>query len=165
MQTHPAAPVVYMPPSGPGAGACSTLLSVEVQSVSDAVVMSCNMTLELLCLVRVPIALNATVPPVGTAPGPVLDTVVLVAAGRGVNVGVILGVFVGVADGSGEAVKVGVAGGPFAIVMESSEKPGVGDAVEVPLLPPLQLSRTAPKTNNTTGAATSHLSHLDIIEP
>ena len=106
---------------------------------------------------KVPIALNATVAPVGTA----LDTFVLVAAGRGVNVGVALGVFVGDA----EEVKVGVAGGPFAIVMEVSEKPGLGVAVDVPLLPPPQLSRIAPKTNNPTGVTTSHLSHLDNIKP
>ncbi len=53
-----------------------------------------SMNLVLAFFVNVPIALNATVPPVGTLPG---SMVVLVAAGRGVNVGVgIFGVLVGV---------------------------------------------------------------------
>ena len=109
-----------------------------------------------------PITLNATVPPVGTAFGPELDTLVLVAAGRGVNVGV------GVARGgccwrSGVGVNVGEAGGPFAIVMDSSAKPGPGVG-EVPPPPPPQLSIIAPKTNNTTGATTSHLSHRENIK-
>jgi hypothetical protein len=69
-------------------------------------------------LMNVPITLNGTVPPVGTASGPELDKVVLVAAGRGVSVGVAgLGVAVGDFVPLGVAVKVGVAGGPFAIVM------------------------------------------------
>ncbi len=111
---------------------------------------------------NVPTALNATVPPVGTALGPVLDTVVLVAAGRGVIVadGVGVGDFLLVEVG----VNVGEAGGPFAIVMASSAKPGPAVAVGAPLPPPLQLSRIAPKTNNTTGATTSHLSHRDNIK-
>src|ERR1019366_348846 len=104
--------------------------------------------------VNVPITLNATVPPVGTAFGPELDKVVLVAAGRGVNVGVTVGLGV-LLEG----------GGPSAIVMESSEKPGPGVAVDVPPPPlPLQLSIIAPKTNNTTGATTSHLSHRENIK-
>jgi hypothetical protein len=120
-----------------------------------------------LCFVNLPIALNATVPPVGTALGPELNTVVLVAAGRGVNVGV--GVFprigVFVADGFGEGVNVAVGAGPFAIVMETSEKPGLGVGVALPPPPLLQLITIAPKTNNATGATASHLSHLDNIEP
>jgi hypothetical protein len=49
--------------------------------------------------------------------------------------------------------------------MESSEKPGPGVAVDVPPPPlPLQLSIIAPKTNNTTGATTSHLSHRENIK-
>jgi hypothetical protein len=71
--------------------------------------------------VNVPNTLNAIVPPVGTALGPELDTVVLVAAGRGVIVGV--GVAcdgVGVGDVGGVGVNVGEVGGPFAIVMDSS---------------------------------------------
>ncbi|MFZ0677995.1 MAG: hypothetical protein WAN07_09880 [Candidatus Binatus sp.] len=127
---------------------------------------------------NVPIALNATVPPVGTLPGSI---VVLVAAGRGVNVGVgTFGVLVtvgftvcvGVADvetlavAVGVGLNVGVVGGPFAIVIDSSAKPGdlVGRGPP-PLLPPLQLRRIAPKTNNTTGVTTSHLSHRDNIKP
>lgn len=124
-------------------------------------VMSLNLV--LVFFTRVPMALNATVPPVGTAPG---NMVVLVAAGRGVNVGVgALGVLVGVLDDVGDGVNVGVGGAPFPIVIASSEKPAVrvGVAVLLPL-PPLQLRRIAPKTNNTTGATTSHLSHRDNIK-
>ncbi len=87
---------------------------------------------------------------------------VLVAAGRGVKVGVIFGDLVGVADGAGVA---GVGGGPFEIVMESSPKPGPGLVVVPLLLPPPQLRRIAPKTNKTTGVITSHLSHRDNIKP
>jgi len=88
---------------------------LEVQNVSGAAVMSWYST--FLFLVNVPIALNATVPPVGTASGPVLDKVVLVAAGRGVNVGD--------GDGVGDfllvevAVNVGEGGAPVEIVMAS----------------------------------------------
>ena len=67
--------------------------------------------------VNVPITLNATGPPVGTPVGPP-GTVVLVAAGRGVNVGVAFGVREGDPDGVG--VNVGEVGGPLAIVMDSS---------------------------------------------
>ena len=119
-----------MPPIDPDRGACSTALFEEVQRVNGPAVMSMNLV--LLFFVNVPIALNATVPPVGTLPGSI---VVLVAAGRGVNVGVgTLGVLVtvgftvcvGVADVEAVAVavavgvNVGVAGGPFAIVIDSS---------------------------------------------
>ena len=115
-------------------------------------------------LMNVPITLNATVPPVGTAFGAELDNVVLVAAGRGVNVGVtVIGVLVGDFVPAGVAVKVGVAGGPFAIVMIVSAKPGPGVGVAPPPPPP-QLSIIAPKTNNTTGATTSHLSHRENIK-
>jgi hypothetical protein len=87
----------------------------------------------------------------------------LVAAGRGVSVGVILGDLVGVADGAGVA---GVGGGPFEIVIASSAKSGPEPVVVPPLLPLLvQLSRIAPKTNKTTGVITSHLSHRDNIKP
>jgi hypothetical protein len=71
----------------------------------------------LFPFVKVPITLNATGPPVGTPVGPP-GTVVLVAAGRGVNVGVCFGVRVG--DPDGEGVNVGEVGGPLAIVMASS---------------------------------------------
>jgi hypothetical protein len=62
---------------------------------------------------------------------------------------------------------VGVGGGPFSIVKARIENPVVGDAVAVELPPPPeQLKKLAAKTNNTTGATTSHLSHRDInIEP
>ncbi|MFZ0246887.1 hypothetical protein [Candidatus Binatus sp.] len=112
-------------------------------------------------LMNSPITLNATVPPVGTAFGPELDTLVLVAAGRGVNVadGVAAGDLLEV----GVGVNVGEAGGPFAIVMDSSAKPGAGVGEEPPPPPP-QLSIIAPKTNNTTGATTSHLSHRENIK-
>ena len=118
---------------------------------------------------NVPIALNAIVPPVGTLPGSI---VVLVAAGRGVNVGVgTFGVLVGVGvfcplDVVAVGVNVGEGGAPVEIVMASSAKPGdlVGRGPP-PLLPPLQLRRIAPKTNNTTGVTTSHLSHRDNIKP
>jgi hypothetical protein len=113
-------------------------------------------------LVNVPITLNATVPPVGTAFGPELDKVVLVAAGRGVNVGVTVGL--GVLLEVEVAENVGEGGAPSAIVMDSSEKPGPEVAVDVPPPPPLQLSIIAPKTNNTTGATTSHLSHRENIK-
>jgi hypothetical protein len=148
-----------MPPFGPDAGARNTLLSVEVQIVFDADVMSLNWVLEPLVFVNVPIASNETGPPFGTEVG----TMVLIAAGRGVSVGVILGDLVGVADGAGVA---GVGGGPFEIVMESSPKPGpVPVVVPLVLLPPVQLRRIAPKTNKTTGVTTSHLSHRDNIKP
>jgi hypothetical protein len=150
-------------------------LSEEVQRVNGPAVISTNLV--LVFFFKVPIALNATVPPVGTLPGAI---VVLVDAGRGVNVGVVLGVLVGVGvfvrlgEPDGEAVgvpvavgvKLGVGGAPFAMVIAVSEKPGDGDGVGVALLlPPPQLRRIAPKTNNTTGATTSHLSHRDNIKP
>jgi len=135
--------------------------------------MSVNLILDFF--VDVPIALNWT--GLGVPSGAVVATQVVVAGGRGVNVGVILGVLVAVGEGVfvfvvdevlvgvAEGVNEGVAGGPSAIVMAWSEKPGPGVA-EVPLLlPPPQLSRIAPKTNNTTGATTSHLSHRDNIKP
>jgi hypothetical protein len=135
----------------------------EVQRVNGAVVISVNLV--LVFFVKVPMALNATVPPVGTLPGAM---VVLVDAGRGVNVGVgTLGVAVGFGVGGvavDVGVKLGVAGGPFAIVIASSENPGDLVAVGPPLLLPPQLRRIAPKTNNTTGVTTSHLSHRDNIK-
>ncbi len=125
-----------------------------------------SVNLVLVFFVKVPMALNATVPPVGTLPGAM---VVLVDAGRGVNVGVgTLGVAVGFGVGGvavDVGVKLGVAGGPFAIVIASSENPGDLVAVGPPLLLPPQLRRIAPKTNNTTGVTTSHLSHRDNIKP
>jgi len=105
----------------------------------------------------VPIALNATVPPVGTLVG----TVVLVAAGRGVNVGVFVGAGVTLLVEVGK--NVGVGAGPLERVIVSSAKPGPEVVVVLPPPPP-QLSMIAPKTNNTTGATTSHLSHRDNIK-
>ena len=96
----------------------------------------------------------------------------LTAVGRGVNkgvgdfVGVGRGVFLaGVNEAVGVAVRVAVGdgGGPFEIVRAWSLKPGpVVVVVEVEELPPVQLRKIAPKTNNTTGETTSHLSHRDI---
>ena len=87
-----------------------------------------SMNLVLVFFVKVPIALNATVPPVGTLPG---SMVVLVAAGRGVNVGVGhfgvlvgVGVFWALSSAVAVGVNVGVGGAPFAIVIDSSENPG-----------------------------------------
>jgi hypothetical protein len=134
---------------------------VDLQKVDGAVVKSTNSVFLFLFFVNVPIKLNWT--------GFVV-TDVLVAAGRGVNVGVgvfFLGVRVGVALGSGVGTNVGDGGGPSEMVKDSSEKPavGVGVAADEPL-PPEQLRKIAPKTNNTTGEITSHLSHRDInIEP
>jgi hypothetical protein len=129
--------------------------------VSGPAVMSWYWVLDFF--VNVPITLNATVPPVGTAFGPELDKVVLVDAARGVNVGVTVGL--GVLLEVEVAENVGEGGAPPAIVMDSSEKPGPGVAVDVPPPPPpLQLSIIAPKTNNTTGATTSHLSHRENIK-
>jgi hypothetical protein len=95
--------------------------------------------------------------------------VVLVAAELGVTVGAIVfvgfGVFLGVPDAVDVGVKEGVAGAPFWICIAASEKPGALVAVGVPLLPPPQLRRIAPKTKNTTGVTTSHLSHRDNIKP
>ena len=113
---------------------------------------------------NVPITLNAI--GVGVELGAVVGTQVVVAAGRGVNVGV--GVLVGfgvcVAEGFGVGVNVGETGAPDEITIASSEKPGPGVG-EVPELPPLlQLSIIAPKTNNRTGATTSHLSHRENIK-
>lgn len=134
----------------------------EVQRVSGAVVRSSNLI--FFFLANVPIALNWTRPPVGTEDG----TDVLVDAGRGVSVGV--GVrFVG--EGVGLALEVGtnvgVGAGPSEMVKTLSGSPGfgVGVATADPL-PPEQLRKIAPKTNNTTGEITSHLSHRDInIKP
>jgi hypothetical protein len=93
------------------------------------------------------------------------------AVGRAVNVGVVDGVgffvWVGVLDGAAVmvGVKVGVGGGPSAITMASSEKPGAGVmAGPPPLLLLVQLSTIAPRTNNKTGATTSHLSHRENIK-
>jgi len=110
--------------------------------------------------VKVPIALNAAV--VGPLPGSIS---VLVADGRGANVGV--GVFLGVGDFVGAGVNdgVGEGGAPVEITIASSAKPGLGLGVALPLPLLLQLSRIAPKTNNTTGPTTSHLSHRDNIKP
>src|SRR6202050_3444964 len=143
MQTHPANPVVNMPPMAPAGGDSSTGLSVEVQSVPAPNVISTNVVLVCFSLVNVPIALNAIVPPVGTPSGPVLT------------------MLVGLADGGG----VGEGGAPVEITMDWSEKPGLGVGVGALLLLPEQLSRIAPKTNNKTGATTSHLSHRDHIKP
>jgi len=146
----------------PDGGARNTVFSVEVHIVAGPVVISSYFILDFF--VNVPTALNETVPPVGTPSGPMLTILVLVAAGRGVKVGVAVFVGLGVFVGGGVGVKVGEGGAPVEIVMESSEKPGVAVAVLVPLLPPPQLSRIAPKTNNTTGATTSNLSHRDNIK-
>ena len=94
---------------------------------------------------------------------------VRVAVGVGVRVrlplGLAVGVFVGLIVNVGPIVGVGA--GPFWIVKARIENPEVGDAVAVELPPPPeQLKKLAAKTNNTTGATTSHLSHRDInIEP
>jgi hypothetical protein len=153
-------------------------LSVEVHKVNGPKVMSTNLLLFCFFFTKVPIALNATVPPVGTASGPLLNIVVGRAVGRAVKVGVALGVLVAVAEGVrvfvvedvlvavAVGVNVGVGGGPFAITIDSREKPGAGVMTgPPPPPPPVQLSRIAPKTNNTTGATTSHLSHRDNIKP
>jgi hypothetical protein len=120
------------------------------------------------CCVNVPIAINETVPPVGTLPGSI---VVLVAAALGVKVavlvGVRLGVFVGfeVLDDVAVAVAEAVGEGGISITIALIAKPGVALAVAVPLLlPPPQLNRIAPKTNNRTGVTTSHLSHRDNMK-
>jgi len=110
--------------------------------------------------VSVPITLNAI--GVGVALGAVVGTQVVVDAARGVNVGVALGL--GVLLEVEVAENVGEGGAPSPIVMDSSEKPGPGVAVDVPPPPPLQLSIIAPKTNNITGATTSHLSHRENIK-
>jgi hypothetical protein len=163
MQTHPANPVVYKPPRLPDGGASSTVLSVEVQSVAAPNVISTNSVLKGFLFVNVPIALNAIVPPVGTASGPVLTMSVGLADGRGVSVGVTVGVIVCLGVGVAEGMGVGEGGAPVEITMDSRAKPGlgVGDAALLPL--PEQLSRIAPNTNNKTGATTSHLSHRDNI--
>ena len=143
------------------------VLSDEVHSVPGEVVISPNWVWDLLLLtflVNVPIALNPTVLPVGTPVGPP-TILVLVAAGRGVTVGVIVFVGLGVLVPVATGVKVGEGGAPVEIVIASSAKPGLGvDVVPLLLLPP-QLSRIAPNTNNTTGATTSNLSHRDNIKP
>jgi hypothetical protein len=108
----------------------------------------------------VPIALNCT--GLGAAPGAVVATQVVVAAGRGVKVAV--GVFLGVLLEVGVGSNVGVGSGPSEIVIEVSESPGVGVAVALLPPPPLQLSKIAPKTRSTTGATTSQLSHRDNIK-
>jgi hypothetical protein len=96
--------------------------------------------------------LKLTAPPVGTEPG----TVVLVAAGRGVIVGV--GPF-GVLVGEG----VIEAGAPSATLIESSTKPG-GTGVETTVLElPPQLSIIDAATRKRTGEITSHRNHRDIV--
>jgi hypothetical protein len=158
MHTHPANPVVYVPPCAAVCGPWNTLLSVEVHSVAAPVVMSRS----LVCFffMNVPIALNETGEPVATGLGPLLRMVVLVADGRGVNVGVIV-----LCLGVGVNVAVGEGGAPVEITIALSAKPGVALAVAVPLLlPPPQLNRIAPKTNNRTGVTTSHLSHRDNMK-
>ncbi len=80
------------------------------------------------------------------------------AEGRGVTVGV--GEFLGVGVGK----NVGVGAGPCEITIDSSPNPGEGVGKTLVLLLPPQLSMIAPKTNNTTGATTSHLSHRDNIK-
>jgi hypothetical protein len=154
MQTHPANPVVYIPPCAAVGGPWKTLGSLEDHIVAAPVVMSTS----LVCIffMNVPIALNETVPPVGTLPGAML---VLVADARGVNVGVMV-----LCLGGGVGVAVGEGGAPVEITIALIAKPGVALAVAVPLLPPLQLSRIAPKTNNRTGVTTSHLSHRDNMK-
>ncbi len=89
---------------------------------------------------NVPIALNATVPPVGTPLGPVATMLLLVAAGRGVNVGVIVLVGLGVFVAGGVGVKVGETGAPVEITIESSWELGVAVAVGLLLPLPPQLS-------------------------
>ncbi|HYL59609.1 MAG TPA: hypothetical protein VEU51_12110 [Candidatus Acidoferrales bacterium] len=86
---------------------------------------------------------------------PPAATVVGIADGTGVAVGVIL--TVGLAG-----VGVGDGGGPLATVIDVRAKPGEGDgdAPDPPLL--VQLSVSAASTNNTTGETTSHLSHHEI---
>ena len=94
-----------MPPSGPGFGGIRILLSREVHSVSGAVVRSTNSVFFFFFLVNVPIASNWT---------GLVVTDVLVASGRGVNVGV--GVFfLGVGP---IVVAVGDGGGPSDIVRD-----------------------------------------------
>ena len=154
------------------------MLSVEVHNVNCPKVISTNLVLFCFVFTKVPIALNATGPPVGTPSGP-LSMVVGRAVGRAVNVGVPLGVFVGVgfvvlvgvldveavAVAVAVGVKVAVGGAPSAITMASSEKPGAGVmAGPPPLLLLVQLSTIAPSTNNKTGATTSHLSHRENIK-
>ena len=103
----------------------------------------------------------------------VVDVAVGVAVSVRVAVGVALKLPLGLAVrvGVGLTVNVGpivgVGAGPFWIVKARIENPEVGDAVAVELPPPPeQLKKLAAKTNNTTGATTSHLSHRDInIEP
>jgi hypothetical protein len=153
-----------LPPFGPGAGACSIVLSLDVHSVCGEVVMSWNLAGRDF-FVNSPNALNWT--GLATPVGAVVGTQVGTAEGSGVNVGVILevGVGFGVLEPVGDGVNDGVVGGPLAIVMAWSEKPTPGVEVVPLLLPPPQLSRIAPNTNNTTGATTSHLSHRDNIKP
>src|ERR1700735_2216479 len=151
---------------GPETGVWHTALSFEVHKVNGPNVISTNLVLFCFLFTKVPIALNATVPPVGTASGPLLNMVVGRAVARGVNVGVVvgLGVFVGVgfrvlvgvpdvevAVAVAVGVNVAVGGGPFAITIDSSEKPGEGVMIgPPPLLSPLQLSRMATKSTNKT---------------
>ena len=159
MQTHPANPVVYIPPCGPDVGAWNTVLSVEVQSVATPVVMSWSLVWDFLF--NVPIALNETVPPVGT----LLGTLVLVAAAPGVNVGVAVALGVLPDVGLGVGVADAVAEGATSIVIAARPKPGVLVAVGLAVvLPPVQLNRIAPETNPKTGVTTSHLSHRNNMK-
>ncbi len=122
-----------------------------------SVVMSMNWIFFPAVLENVPIALNWTT--VGVANGAVVGTQVGLADARGVNVGVaVTFVFVG------EGVAVADGGGPFASTIIWSAAPGAGVAVGALLPLPPQPSQIAPKTNNPTGAITSHLSHRDNIK-
>ncbi len=88
--------------------------------------------------------------------------------GVNVAVGVFVGVFFGVrvtlplGVGVNVGSNVGDPGGPFWMLKTLSEKPGDGVGLEDEPPPPVQLSKSAPQTNNTTGEITSHLSHRDI---
>lgn len=124
--------------------------------MDGSVVMSSNVSFFPLVLPNVAIALNWTT--VGAANGAVVGTQVGLADARGVNVGVAVA-FVLV----GEGVGVGDGGGPFAMTISWSAGPGAGVGVGALLPLPPQPSQIAPKTNNPTGAITSHLSHRDNI--
>jgi hypothetical protein len=102
-----------VPPVLPDGSGIRRLVSLATQNANGAVVRSTNLTFLLFFFVYSPIALNWTM----LVTFGIVVTVVLVAAGRGVNVGVgvFLGVCLGVGVGEGN---VGDGGGPFEIVKE-----------------------------------------------
>lgn len=103
-----------------------------------------------LPLVKVPCALNCTVPP--TATGLVADTGEQASVGVGVGVCFLVGV----------GVRVGACGEPVQITMEDSESRPTAAGAGAPLELPLPLNHSAVARKESTGTSTRHLRHQNI---